>query len=426
MFLFGQEHKISTSSTALSLKDQFSISISIPYSKNLKISSFPEIADFSKKQTEFIRQDSIIKITQYYQPRKAGNFNLHPFNLWINSDKIPYKKSLLIKISPSEKSNLKEKDSSGFANPDIEANLKAEINQTEIYTGAPLTYSLYLVVNAEADYNFIDFHDQIISISNRIQPENAVSENLSLPEKIETDSIIIDGKKFLKYQLFQTTYYPLSEGIIKIPSVKFQLLTYKEKKGTGIIERRDTIIGLKTSPSNVVVKPLSGSQEISALLPGTFKLKEKIKKTKNGSFLYSIEISGKGNVAAAYPPIFNNSPELDIYPAPFVKDHPNIKTFNYYLIPKTTNNIKLRSKIFWPYFNINTGKADTLRAKAIIKINPSTKEGIQGSSDDEFLTFIQNENNKLRKQEDDIILKIFTNLVILFMFAVTAILIIRK
>jgi hypothetical protein len=418
--------------TSISLNDEFTLTIIAPVSRQLKTSAFPEIPDFSKKQTEYLKEDSVFRIIQHYQPRKAGDFRLEPFSFYINDQKINYSATLNIKVKPVKKRSAEDNYRNlTFADSDLKAELRLVTDKKDIYIGQGFSVSLYLLITepSKAEYNFIDLQDQVTRLKSLMLPKNCISDDPSLSAAISRDTISENGIKYTRYLLYRSTFYPMSSDNINFRRVPFNLLTYDEHRKTGLVARKDHLLTLLSNPSLIKVKPLPVAGGFTGIA-GSFTLDEKIsgpEPLQGKSFLYQFTLAGNGNLSVAAAPVVSyKGSAFEIYPVLPSKPEKNKHTFTYKLVAKEAGIHSLENVFSWVYFNVKAKKPDTLTSELVVTVKPSLDTTDTTSTTDPFYSKIKTENNKLKNMEKDNMLKIFTNLVILFMFAVTAVLIIRK
>jgi hypothetical protein len=432
--VMAQKIEISSDPQNVHLDQDFIITITVPFQKKIKIGNFPEINDFSKKESRFDHQDSLITIVQHYRPRKTGRFQLDPFSVYINDEYLTYDQTTHINVTKTSGSTpkenpLKETDNKNFETEPIQSRLYITSNKTEVYKNEAFEIKLYLEISSENDleFNFIDLQQQLNVITKKIIPENGLYQfqNFGI---ISTDTTSPD-----KTKTFLLTNMLIAAGTTEtmiIPSLSFNFLTYDKRRSKGLIERRDNIIKLSSAPYKIQIKDLP--EEYSHLSPGNFILQETTSRnhiTVNQSFSYQfIVISTSQNLFYSNPNIIPHRSAIVIPETKSKNSLVNDKNqyFSYQIVPTQTGSLKLKDLFYWPYFNTRTNSPDTLKPSKIVQVYGKSNQNSLSYRDSPFYKEIDSEDAVLRPIRKDNMLNLFTNLVILFMFAVTAILIIRK
>lgn len=431
--VLAQKIEIISDPKNISLDQNFIITITIPFQKKIKIGNFPEINDFSKKETQFDHQDSLITIFQHYRPRKTGNFQLDPFNIYINDEYLVYDQTTHINVTKAsgntpKESPSKETDNKNFETAPIQSRLYITSSKTEVYKNETFEVKLYLEISSENDleFNFIDLQQQLNVITKKITPENGLHQfqNFGI---ISTDTTSQGNTK--TFLLTNMLIAASTTETMIIPSLSFNFLTYDKRRSKGLIERRDNIIKLSSAPYKIQIKDLP--EEYSHLSPGNFTLQETTSRnhiTVNQSFSYQfIVMSTSQNLFYSKPNIIPHKSAI-IIPETKSKNGliNNKHHFSYQIVPTQTGSLKLKDLFYWPYFNTRTNSPDTLKPTKIVQVYGKSSQNSLNYRDSPFYKEIDSEDAVLRPIRKDNMLNLFTNLVILFMFAVTAILIIRK
>ncbi len=433
LFLFSQQIKIEPEPAVLGINQEFIISLTIPFQKKVRIGNFPEIADFSKKQTIYSREDSLIIIYQHYRPRKAGTFYLAPFSILVDDHTFSYKQSTVIKVSSTQiRDSLSaivtsERDEA-FLPDNIEARLITDVSSREVYPGETISLRVYLHIQrtGDAEFNFIDVSEQLSRIKKAFIPENSINEIINFGS-ITIDTLTENNSFITRYLLLDALIAPIGTSDIKLGPASFSLLTYSKRKSAGLTEREDFILTANSNPVSINI--INQETAWENLTPGIFSLSEKISTEKtepNRSIVYEFIIQGNVNNLFNSVPVIRNNDIAKVLPIHKHKKVKNGYSYSFYIVPYRSGSIAMRDLVYWPYFNTSAHQPDTLWPSKKIIVTGNNQSEKSSYKNDPFYKKIDNESNKLRSLQADNMLKLFINLVILFMFAVTVILIIRK
>lgn len=430
---FAQKIEIVSDPQNIFLDQDFVITTTIPFQRKIKAGNFPEISDFAKKDTRFVREDSIIKISQHYRARKTGDYQLAPFKIYINDQWITYNKSTNITVRKASQKAPKETITNGnlrkdFEPEELQARLFIKTNKSEVYKNETFRIRIYLEIESEDDpeFNFINLQNQLGVITKKLVPENGLHQFQDFGIIKQDTSTSANTKTFILADLLIA---PGTAQNIIIPAIQFNLLTYEKRRSKELIERQDNIITLSSAPLKIQVKDLPA--EFTDLTPGKFNLRDITNRnniTVNQSFSYQFIVMGEATSLFNSRPIVNTNLPVNVFQVLDTKNNQNDgnQYFTYQIVPTQTGNLLLKDLFYWPYFNTKTNKPDTLRPSRVIHVYGKSNQDSQSYQESPFYKEIDTANNTLRPIRKDNMLNLFTNLVILFMFAVTAILIIRK
>jgi hypothetical protein len=171
---------------------------------------------------------------------------------------------------------------------------------------------------------------------------------------------------------------------------------------------------------------------------GKYRLQEEISSTElntGDSFNYSFIVAGEGNISAINKPQVAQSKAFDFYD-PNVKQSVNrnngkvrgTKTFNYFGIPNEPGGYKLSDYFQMVFFNPEEAKYDTLKSRVelVVKGESRRNEYISSSDLGSFYDRIGLEENTLVKLSSAGSSRIFANVFILIMLALTAALYVKR
>ncbi len=417
--------------TKIGVNQVFTITISIENEYLKKYSDFPEIKGLRKMGTSSSTNTSIVNgkmtvvssITQNYYPTKEGKFKLRDFAMEVNGKN--YKVSgTSIEIGPPVQ---RKRRPDPFAwdpfeemtNPedleyvDVEADafLAVTTDKKEVYRGEGFnaTISFFVAESNRAQMRWPgNLSDQISEAIKSIKPGSVWEENFNIQE-IQKKKVKIRGKVYDQYILYQSTFFPLIEEDIDIPSISLTLVKYKEATtrsffGRPRIEDNEKF---RSAPKKVRVKPLPFHPLKESVSVGIFQLDEKISPGpyKTGeSFLFDFSIKGIGNISGVQPPETPQDEYFDFFSPEIVQNInrnnntiSGSKKFSYYTVPKEPGNFELGPYFTWVYFNPKRETYDTLVSDIAFRVEGSSRKNTRIKSSDlgDFYDRIEIADNNL-------------------------------
>jgi hypothetical protein len=450
---YGQEGAIILGKSSIALNEDFTITLTIPKIKKKEFQSypyyvFPQIVDLVKKRTQYLQDETTkdYKIIQFYAPRKEGTFTLDPFSLYINGKPIQ-SKGLKIVVSAADpkikEPEVSEEKGLEFKNVKPDIFFKLLVNKTSVYMNEGIHVSLVLFYpspNHNVDFNFIDLNQQFTNIKRKIKPGNCWIEESDMSEKIQLDTVVMDNKKYFKWNIYDALFFPLDTNPVVFPALDFKLIKYQTalNSATTSIIRKASEITLNTHPLKIKVRNLPPHPLREEVSVGDYELEESIHPSalKTGSsFNYTFTVIGEGNISAINNPRIKENEFFEFYSPQITQGMVRTKqqiakarSFNYYVLPKEPGSYPFKEYIYWVYFNPNENKYDTLSSAYTLKIKGESQKNSYISSNDpgSFYNFSDKESNSLMPLEKDEFIKLFANIIILFMLVTTAILILKK
>jgi hypothetical protein len=450
---YGQDGAITLGKSSISLNEDFTITLTLPKNKKKEFQSypyyiFPQIVDLVKKRTQYLQDETSkdYKIIQYYTPRKEGTFTLDPFSLYLNGKPIR-SKGLNIKVSVADpkikEPEVSEEKGVEFKNVKPDIFLKLLVNKTSVYINEGIHISLVLFYpspNNNVDFSFIDLNQQFTDIKRKIKPSNCWIEETDISEKIQMDTVMLDHKKYFKWNLYDGMFFPLDTNPVVFPTLDFKLIKYQtalNSANTSIIRKANEFT-LNTHPLKRKVRTLPPHPLREEVSVGDYKLEESIHPSalKTGSsFNYRFTVIGEGNISAINNPRIKENEIFEFYSPEITQGMLNnqqrmvkARSFNYYVLPKEPGSYPFKQYIYWVYFNPQLNKYDTLYSVYTLKVKGESQKNSYISSNDlgSFYNQSDKENNSLMPMEKDEFIKLFANIIILFMLVTTAILILKK
>lgn len=461
---YSQDISIQLGTGEIALNQYFTITVTVQNDRLRNYEGFPEISGFIKRgtssstSTNFIngKMSSTQSITQNYSPQREGNFTLPPFNMTVNGESVSAP-GITIKVGPPANTRRQQQYDPFGADPfedffgrkneprefvDVreEAFLALTTDKEEVFVGEGFTTTLafYVAEENRAPLQFYELGKQLTEIVKKIKPANTWEENFNI-ENVQKEPVTINGKRYSQYKLYQATYYPLNLETIKFPSVGLELIKYKVAKNPTFFgqNRMEDYKTFSSKPKEVKIKDLPPHPLKQTAAVGKYRLQEEISGTElntGESFNYSFIVAGEGNISAIEKPEAGGK-EFDFYP-PNIKQSINrtngkvrgTKSFNYYGIPNEPGIYDLADYFQLVYFDPELARYDTLRSrvKLVVKGESRKNEYISSSDLGSFYDRIDMEDNVLVKLSDAGTSRIFANVFILVMLALTAVLYLKK
>lgn len=451
--LYAQQISVEVGSGEVALNELFTIKITIQNGKLKSYSDFPEIDGFAKRGTSSSSSTNIINgqvsssqsIVQRYLPLEEGTFELANFSIDVNGEKVsaPGKK---IKVGPAiDRNRNARRDPFGrspfddlfgsdkspeFVDVKEDAFLALSTDKDEVYVGEGFTTTLAFYV-ADANRAPLQFHEagkQLSEILKELRPENCWEENFNI-ENIYGERVTLSGKSYMKYKIYQATYFPLNLEPVNFPSVPFEMIKYKVAKSPSFFgrDRQEDFKTFYSKEKTVKVKALPPHPLKDVVSVGDFELDEKISKytvETGGSFQYDFNVYGEGNISGINEPKVLINKKVEFY-TPDVNQDINrgggkvagSKKFSYYGLPNEPGEYNMKDFFSWVYFNPRTAKYDTLQSKIKFEVTGESKKNNSISSVDlgSFYDNIDLESNELMSLKEDKTMQIVANLLILAM-----------
>lgn len=461
----SQDISIELGPNEIALNQYFSITVTVQNDRLRSYEGFPEIPGFVKRgtssstSTSFIngKMSSTQSITQNYAPQREGTFTLPDFTMTVNGEPVQGSGAVITVGPPVNARRPQQYDPFGadpfedffgrksepreFIDIKDEAFLALTTDKDEVYVGEGFTTTLafYVAEDNRAPLQFYELGKQLTDIVKKIKPANTWEENFNI-ENVQKEPVVINGKRYSQYKLYQATFYPLNLEAIRFPSVGLELIKYKVAKNPTFFgqNRMEDYKTFTSKPKEVIVKDLPPHPLKQTAAVGKYRLQEEISSTElntGGSFNYSFIVAGEGNISAINKPQLTDTKAFDFYP-PNIKQSVNrtngkvrgTKSFNYYGIPNEPGVYDMADFIQLVYFDPELARYDTLksRVKLVVQGESRKNEHISSSDLGSFYDRISMEDNTLVKLSGVGASRIFANVFILVMLALTAVLYFKK
>lgn len=454
--LQAQEATIETGKQAIALDEPFIFKLVIEgTSAKNTYTAFPQIPGMVKSglssSTETTTRNGqaliIQTVTQSYLATKPGTYKVQPFTITVNGAAV---KSVAISIQVGPPADpdyvfqnklyeeLMEMERERNEYKDIQADaffaLTTSKEKVFVGEGFMVLLSLYVAETNKAELEFYQVDQQLIEILKKIRPASCWEDNYNIEEVLRAD-VAIEGKKYVRYTIYQAMYYPLNTNPVIFPETGLKMIKFKVRENADSLagKKKQEFTTFYTRTKRVSVSPLPAHPLKEQVSVGVFRLKEAISKRNletGKSFTYQVDIIGEGNFSAIdLTP--RQSVAFDFFsPAVKLQVHSSgnktsgIKTFTYQIIPKEPGLHVLRNYFEWIYFNTEKEKYDTLSSSISVEVTGESQKNADilvrevGPVYKNMLT----ESNRLREAREEDWVRMFANLFILLMLLTTFIL----
>ena len=459
---FGQDVKVELGPDQIGINETFTIKVTLANEKIKSYDQFPEITGFQKQGISQSSSMNIINgqmsssnsIIQYYKPTRKGQFSLAKFSVLINGQAAasPGKRITVTDAAASTPSggNAFDPFAEFFGRNDEipefveiadDAFFAVNIDKSEVYAGEGFTMdiSFFMSEQNQAPFQFYEAGKQLDAILKKLKPVNAWEENLSITT-IEPQTVERNGKKWVKFKVFESTFFPFSEGKIEIPRVPWEMIKYKVAKNPSLFgaNRQEDFKTFYSSPKTITVKPLPPHPLKSEVPVGIFQLRENITtleaKTGEG-FNYNFGIAGIGNINSLAAPKRLPGTNLNTFD-PNVRQQINrgygqisgVKEFDYFATLNEAGEYPLDEYFSWIYFDPEREVYDTLKPQALIRVSGESKinEALSGQRLGGIYDKIATESNQFLNQRYKYYFTNAINVLLLGALILLAVIIFRK
>lgn len=459
---FGQEVTVVLGPDQIGINETFTIKVTLSNEKIKSYDQFPEIPGFQKQGISQSSSMNIINgqmsssnsIIQYYKPARKGQFTLPKFSVLINGQAVasPGKRITVTDAAASSPSGGnafdpfaeffgRNEEVPEFVEIADDAFFAVNIDKSEVYAGEGFTMdiSFFMSEQNQAPFQFYEAGKQLDAILKKLKPANAWEENFNITT-IEPQTVERNGKKWVKFKVFESTFFPFSEGKIEIPRVPWEMIKYKVAKNPSLFgaNRQEDFKTFYSSPKVITVKPLPPHPLKSEVPVGIFQLRESITtleaKTGEG-FNYNFGIAGIGNINSLAAPKRLPGANLNTFD-PNVRQQINrgygqisgIKEFDYFVTLNEAGEYPLANYFSWIYFDPEREVYDTLKPQALIRVSGESKinEALSGQRLGGIYDKIATESNQFLNQRYKYYFTNAINILLLGALIVLAIIIIRK
>lgn len=450
---YGQEVFVELGPSRLPITEYFTISLKLRGVSPKTIGDFPEIEGFQKSNRTitkaritasnktFIEQT----ITQNYAALKEGNFVLKPFSIEVNGESISSRgKTIRVDPEPAPEEALVLKPQATIPlaiakeqlSKSSDSYLALEADRQQVWVGEGVTLRLFFYVASEdqGHLDFYDFANQFNKISSALSQINVWEEDFEV-NSTRPDTLVIQDKTFLRFPLAERIYYPLGAKDLHFPALSLNMVLWPKDQGFAAGNSVRSLVSFKSKPLQIKVRALPPQPGLEAVQVGNYRLREGISQTTfetGKSFVYFFTVTGSGNFNALLMPEGPQVPGLDVFP-PAVQFKPEgsgkgSKTFRYTLVARKAGKYELGKWFALPFFNPATGRYDTLRSELQIRVTGTRDLPVSTRPEEThpFYKLIYTESNTLTGLNKSEEIKLYTNLVILFLICASLYLFYKK
>lgn len=426
---FSQRVEIKLGPDEISQNEYWTVSITA-YNTELKsYEKFPEITGFRKGQpstrnsTSYVNgtMSSTQSVIMNYAPIKPGVVTVPSISMKINNQlvKVQGKK---VTIRPgsqnAQRPGYKRTPDNIFDNEETEyidikenAFLGLTTDKKEVYVGEGVaaTLAFYMAEDNRAPLQFYDISRQLTEILKKLKPVNCWEENFDI-ENIEGQRVILNGKEYVQWKIYEAVFFPLNTETINFPSVGLEMLKPKVARNPSFFSpnTQEAYKVFKSKAVSVRVKDLPPHPLKKTVAVGEFRLEERLAGTDlqtGQSTAYQFNIHGTGNIASLERPATKTDNFFEIY-EPAVSQEINrknnkvtgAKSFRYFMIPKEPGQYKLAPYFQWVYFSPSRERYDTLHSNLTVFVKGESKrnEVIESFDPGSFYDRMTSTDNTLR------------------------------
>ncbi|SDA59195.1 Oxygen tolerance [Algoriphagus alkaliphilus] len=461
-FSQAQEVQIELGADEIGLNETFTIKVTLANDKIKSYDQFPEIPGFQKQGISQSSSMNIINgqmsssnsIIQYYKPSRKGQFTLGNFSVLINGALFDSPGKRITVTDPVSSRGFGGNVTDPFADyfgrvaeePEFieledDAFFSVSVDKKEIFAGEGLNLNVafYMSEQNQAPFQFYEAGRQLDAILKKLKPNSVWEENFNITN-IEPEMVNINGKKWIRYKVYEASFFPFSEGKIEIPRLPWEMIKYRVAKNPSFFgaSRQEDFKTFYSSPQTITVKPLPPHPLKNEVSVGVFQLRENISmlevETGQG-FEYNFGVNGVGNINSVSPPKRMTGTNLSTFD-PNVRQQINrgygrvsgIKEFNYYITINEAGNYELDDHFQWIYFDPVRAVYDTLMpsAKIIVSGESKVNQALSGQRLGGIYDRIGTESNQFLNEQYKYYFTTVINLLLLGAIALLAVLIIKK
>jgi len=456
----AQDVRIELGPDEVALNETFNIKVTVSNEKIKSYDQFPEIPGFQKQGLSQSSSMNVINgqmsstnsIIQYYKPLRKGQYTLGNFSLDINGNSVssPGKTITVVDNRQSQRSRSNDPFDDFFGGVEEEpeyveieddAFFSLTVDKEEVYVGEGFNVVLafYMSEDNQAPFNFHEPGRQLENIIKKIKPTNAWEENFNITN-IQPERVEINGKGWTRFKVYESTFYPFSEGSVNIPSIPWEMIKYRIAKNPTFFgnNRQEDFKTFYSAARNIAVKPLPPHPLKSEVSVGEYELRENFdqKEVATGEGIsYSFGIVGEGNINSIKPPRRMAEQKLNSF-NPNERQQINrgrgkvtgLKEYNYYITVNEPGQVNLKDHFEWIFFNPRLAVYDTLRPQAVLNVVGENKvnQAISSSRLGGIYDLIEVEDNTLLNERYKYYFSAFINILLLGSVILLGILMIKR
>lgn len=366
----------------LSINQPFTITVVIRDSEERSYGRFPDLPGFTKRGTSSTtvndRTGITQRITQNYAANRPGLFLIPPFSMVVNGQTVrspggPV--TVTAHETVAEAETEPEETESAPTSAAGDAFLSLQANRRQVYVGEGFTVRLAFLVadDARQEFQFFQLNEQIAQVLPQIRPANCWEENFGISGEPETRRVVLNGRRYTEYRVFEAAYFPLNAQPVAFRSVSLRVRSHPAGKPDQAALR-----AFATEPFRVQPRPLPPHPQRERVAVGAFRWDETLQPARGitgQTLTYTVRITGEGNLAGVNLPHPPNDEAFDVYP-PDVRQSVSRragrvsgeKVFTFQLIPKKAGTYALSRLLAWTAFNPKTGQYETHRPVAAVRV----------------------------------------------------------
>jgi len=367
-FLFSQDFNVKVSENKIGLNESFEISFVL--NGGGKDFSPPPFSDFrilrgpSKSSSTSIVNGNLSQeliYTYVLKPKKIGVFAILPASIKVKGKTIGTQ-PMIIQV---QKSNASKKPNTPYNIVARKVHLEVASNKKSCYVGEPivLTYTLYFNLNigniAQQPIKYNGFWTNNIDVNSSTKKNQYKGENYN--------SAIIKQVVLVPQNSGKQSVEKLSLGLVaNVPTNKrdFFNMTINQQIDYTVVSNHLSI--------NVLDLPVLGMPDNFSGAIGDFQLHTDLDKDSiniNESAIFSVKISGDGNLTLINTPEVNFNDEIEVFDPKNMDnikvDYRGIKGYKkeeYLIVPRYKGVYNLNPVVF-NFFNPNTKRYVSLRSE---------------------------------------------------------------
>src|SRR5690554_4865911 len=459
-FVHAQDVRIELGPDEVALNETFNIKITVADEKIRSYDPFPEIPGFQKQGLSQSSSMNVINgqmsstnsIIQYYRPLRKGQYTLESFSMNINGNTARSQGKTVTVIDSRQSQRSRNFDpfddffggaeeEPEFVEVEDDAFFSLAIDKEEVFVGEGFNVVLafYMSQDNQAPFNFHEPGRQLENVIKKVKPTNAWEESFGITN-IQPERVEINGKTWTRFKVYESTFYPFSEGTLRIPSIPWEMIKYRIAKNPSFFgnNRQEDFKTFYSQAKNITVKPLPPHPLKNEVSVGEYTLRENFEhqEVATGKGLtYKFGIIGEGNINSIKPPRKSASQKLTSFD-PNERQQINrgrgkvtgVKEYSYYLTVNEPGQVELKNHFEWIFFNPAEAKYDTLRPQAVLNVVGESKvnQAISSSRLGGIYDLIEVEDNRLINQRYKSYFTALINILLLGCVILLGILMVKK
>jgi hypothetical protein len=252
--------------------------------------------------------------------------------------------------------------------------------------------------------------------------------------------VLIGGKDYTQYRIYQAAFYPLNSKAIVFPSVGLRMIKFKVAKNPSFFgqNRQEDFKTFFSTPKTVRVKELPPHPLRESVAVGNFRIEDRLQEAAvetGKSTGFDFTVIGEGNISGIPNPTLIPDRSLELFD-PNIRQNitrqngrvAGAKTFSYFIIPQEPGEFDLGQHLFMVYFNPSTRAYDTLRPLSVLKVTGESRSGVATSGNDvnSFYDRIELADNTLVSTRETGYLRMAVNIFILLTLGASVYFVFKK